>query len=251
MSIVKTKLITISSNLDKLDETLMKFIDLEDFHPVFSSKIVETVHGLTSFSPDNVCTGMLSELAQLEREFKLDLSNQEVRSTDYDFEKFHQTITKSHNLLKEYLEKIKEDQALIIKYQGALTQVKNIESLDISLDDIFSCRYVYARVGRLPSDSIEKLKYYRNRPFVFKSFSNDQNFSWCMYFVTAEYEREVDNIFSSLFFERIHIPNFVHGTPEKAETALQTEIDGLNSDIATKTQELRVMTEDYGHRLGA
>jgi len=249
MSIAKTKLITISSSLDKLDQTLMRFIDLEDFHPVFSSKIVETVHGLTSFSPDNACTGIISELAQLEREFNLDLPNLEVRSTDYDFEKFHQTITESHNLLKEYLEKIKEDQALIAKYQEALTQVKNIESLDVSLDDIFSCRYVYARAGRLPIDSVEKLKYYRNRPFVFKSFSNDQSFSWCMYFTTPEYEREIDNIFSSLFFERIRIPDFVHGTPEKAEETLQTEINRLNGDIETKNQELQAMTDDYSHRL--
>ncbi|MDD3842421.1 MAG: V-type ATPase 116kDa subunit family protein [Candidatus Izemoplasmatales bacterium] len=249
MSIAKTKLITISSSLDKLDQTLMRFIDLEDFHPVFSSKIVETVHGLTSFSPDNACTGIISELAQLEREFNLDLPNLEVRSTDYDFEKFHQTITESHNLLKEYLEKIKEDQALIAKYQEALTQVKNIESLDVSLDDIFSCRYVYARAGRLPIDSVEKLKYYRNRPFVFKSFSNDQSFSWCMYFTTPEYEREIDNIFSSLFFERIRIPDFVHGTPEKAEETLQTEINRLNGDIETKNQELQAMTDDYSRRL--
>ena len=249
MSIAKTKLITISSGLDKLDQTLMRFIDLEDFHPVFSSKIVETVHGLTSFSPDNACTGIISELAQLEREFNLDLPNLEVRSTDYDFEKFHQTITESHNLLKEYLEKIKEDQALIAKYQEALTQVKNIESLDVSLDDIFSCRYVYARAGRLPIDSVEKLKYYRNRPFVFKSFSNDQSFSWCMYFTTPEYEREIDNIFSSLFFERIRIPDFVHGTPEKAEETLQTEINRLNGDIETKNQELQATTDDYSRRL--
>lgn len=33
---------------------------------------------------------------------------------------------------------------------------------------------------------------------------------------TQKYEGDVDNMFSSLYFERIRIPEFVHGTPEKA-----------------------------------
>lgn len=45
-----------------------------------------------------------------------------------------------------------------------------------------------------------------------------------MYYTTDEYKREVDNIFSSLFFERIHIPDFVHGKPKEAIAALEEEI---------------------------
>ena len=47
----------------------------------------------------------------------------------------------------------------------------------------------------------------------------------CLYITTSKYEGDVDNIFSSLYFERIRIPEFVHGTPERAKESLQEEID--------------------------
>ena len=59
-----------------------------------------------------------------------------------------------------------------------------------------------------------------------------------MYLTTESKAPEIDNIFSSLYFERIHIPNFVHGTPELAIAEIQEETDaakamskGLENDI--------------------
>ena len=44
-----------------------------------------------------------------------------------------------------------------------------------------------------------------------------------MYMTTESKAPEIDNIFSSLYFERIHIPEFVHGTPESALQVLKEE----------------------------
>ncbi len=249
MAIAKTKLITLSSGLENLDQVLTRFIHLENFHPVLANKIVDSVHGLTSFSADNACTGILSEIAQIEKEFDLHLNAHEICDLHYDFAAMEKTIHESHDLLKQEIQKVKDNQATIVKYQDAFTQLENIRRLDISLDDIFDCKYIVARVGRLPLDGVSELRYYRNRPFVFKSFSNDQSYSWCMYFTTPEYERDVDNVFSSLFFERIRIPDFVHGTPEKAEETLQAEIDALRKANEGILADLKTKTEDFGHRL--
>ncbi|PKL00855.1 MAG: V-type ATP synthase subunit I [Tenericutes bacterium HGW-Tenericutes-1] len=251
MAIAKTQLITITSNLANLDQLLMRFIDLQDFHPVLSTKIVDSVHGLTSFKADNFCTGILNELIQIEKEFELNLPVSEIRSLDYNFDNMRDTIKESHEILLERVNRIKENQQTINKLNDTLKHVTNIESLNVSLDDIFSCEYVNSRIGRLPNDSVEKLKYYRNRPFLFKSFLVDQYYNWGMYFTTQEYEREVDNIFSSLFFERIYIPDFVHGTPEKARETLIAEIDNLNKENAMLKSEMQKTAEDFKDRLSS
>jgi len=108
----------------------------------------------------------------------------------------------------------------------------------VSLDDIFSSKYISARVGRLPLDSVEKLSFYQNKPFIFKQFHVEKNYSWCMYLVTNNYEREIDNIFSSLFFERIHIPDFVHGTPESAQSTLKKEIEVAQTSLDETQREI-------------
>ncbi|MFH0993398.1 MAG: V-type ATPase 116kDa subunit family protein, partial [bacterium] len=245
MAIAKTKLITITANLGNLDQVLMRFIDLEDFHPVAANQIVDSVHGLTSFKPDNLCSGILNELVQYDEEYDLRLITRDIRSLDYNFDQMRDTIQAAHAVLKERHDQIQANHAEITKLTNATMQIKNIESLDISFDDIFSCQYIYSRVGRLPNDSVAKLKYYRNRPFVFKSFNEDENYNWCMYFTSKEYEREVDNIFSSLFFERIYIPEFVHGTPEAARQTFTDEIAELNRKNEALKAEMRKIIEDY------
>lgn len=231
MAITKTRLVNITSNLNVLDKVLERFVDLECIHPVSSSQFVERVHGLTSFSSENPCSVILKELSEIEQEYQFEIEDVIVDSMPYTLDRIKDYVSNLHQKLRSFFLQKKDTLELIRKYQDALIQVKNIEDLDISLDEVFSCQYVYARVGRLPNDSVEKLGFYRNRPFIFISFHEDRNYSWCMYFTTNEYEREVDNIFSSLFFERIHIPDFVHGTPEAAEVTLAKEIEVATSQL--------------------
>ncbi|MBU0996654.1 MAG: V-type ATP synthase subunit I [Firmicutes bacterium] len=231
MSIAKTKLVNITAELEYLDRVLSRFVDLDCIHPVPSNQIVDRVHGLTSFTSENPCINILNEISEIEQEYQFVIENVVVCSIDDSFEMMRSYVSSTHRQLQNYVMQKKDTLELIRKYQDALIQIKNIEDLDIPLDEVFSCEYVYARVGRLPTDSVEKLRFYRNRPFIFISFHEDKNYSWCMYFTTNEYEREVDNIFSSLFFERIHIPDFVHGTPEAAEVTLAKEIEVANQQL--------------------
>jgi len=247
MAIAKTKLVNITSNIDNLDRVLARFVELHDIHPVPATQFVDKVHGLTSFSSENPCNSILKEIMEIETEFNITIEVQEMCQIDDSLEKMKEYVESTHHKLTALLDQKKVTLDLIRKYQDALIQVKNINSLDISLDDVFSCDYVVSRVGRLPMDSVEKLRFYRNRPFIFKSFSEDKNYSWCMYFTTNDYEREVDNIFSSLFFERIHIPDFVHGTPEDAEVKLVQEIEVTTSHLEKVKQSLFEILKEANH----
>lgn len=238
MGIAKIKLIDITSNTANLDPVLSRFVDLREFHPVLASEILERVHGSTSFVAENPCQPLLQELDDIEKRYDLNLPDTEVRDYNYDFSEMYDYMSQIKESLSEEVNRIKELEDHIRKYKDALIQVRHIESLDIPLDDLFACEFISIRFGRLPNDSVEKLRFFQSRPFVFKSFNTDSNNSWCMYYTTDEYKREVDNIFSSLFFERIFIPDFVHGRPKEAAKALEEEIkqaqkmiDNYKSDI--------------------
>ncbi|MCD4826859.1 MAG: hypothetical protein K8Q99_03680 [Acholeplasmataceae bacterium] len=224
MGIAKIKLVDITSNTTNLDAVLTRFVDLKDFHPVLASEIVERVHGSTSFVADNPCQPLLQDLDEIEKKYELNLPDIILKDYNYDFNEMYDYMSEIKGRLNDEVNHIKELEDFIRKYQDALIQVHNIENLDIPLDDLFACEFISIRFGRLPNDSVEKLRFFQSRPFVFKSFNHDSNNSWCMYYTTDEYKREVDNIFSSLFFERIHIPDFVHGKPKEAIRALEEEI---------------------------
>ena len=231
MAIAKMKLINIVADNEYLDEVLTRFIELDNFHPEPASKLAGSVHGLTTLYYENPYLKMLNRIREIEADMGLEIEKKEVDVQQCDLERISRFIERTHDKFDQIDSSMKEIKLLIQEDEDALRQVENIESLDISLDDLFSCRYLNSRVGRLPLDSEEKLRFYTNRPFIWNSFSRDNNYSWGIYITSHEYEREVDNVFSSLYFERIHIPDFVHGTPEEAEENLKQEIESLKKDL--------------------
>lgn len=248
MAIAKMKLINIVADNDCLDEVLGRFIELDDFHPEPASKLVGSVHGLTTLYYENPYLKMLNRIREIEAEMGLKIDQREVDVQECDLERIGRFIEKTHDKFDQIDSNIKEIKLLIQENEDALKQVKNIGSLDVSLDDLFGCRYLNSRVGRLPLDSEEKLKFYTNRPFIWNSFSKDNNYSWGIYLTSQEFEREVDNVFSSLYFERIHIPDFVHGTPEEAEEDLMKETASLRNDLMRLEESKRELLERTRNR---
>lgn len=225
MAIAKMKLVNISADKAYLDDVLLKFVDLDYFHPEPASKFIDSVHGLTSMNEDNPITEPLNRFYEIVAQMQLELKQVSIREKEYNLSEMMQYVEdiyarfENGNNIKKGLEQV------IQENKDALIQLTNIERIDVNFDDLFACKYIKIRFGRLPLDSVEKLQYYRNRPFVFKSFSEDDTYSWCVYLTTEKYEGDVDNIFSSLYFERIRIPEFVHGTPELAKETLKEEIE--------------------------
>ena len=231
MAIAKMKLINISAEKEYLDDVLLKFVDLDYFHPEPAVKFIDTVHGLTSMDEENPVSEVLSRFKEICSDMDLDLPNIAMRDKNYDLGGMKNYMENVYQRFQDANRVRKDLQTVIQENKDALVTVKNIESIDLNLDDLFDCKYIKFRFGRLPLDSVEKLRYYRNRPFVFKSFSQDDTYSWCIYMTTEKYEGDVDNVFSSLYFERIRIPQFVHGTPESAAQTLLDEIENDEKQI--------------------
>jgi V/A-type H+-transporting ATPase subunit I len=238
MSISKMKLIDITSNVSDMDSILEKFVSLEHVHPVLAQDIIENVHGSKSFIAENPCQPLLQDLKDIEFRLNIKLPDAELRNYDYPFTEMFQYMKDIKIQLDEEIKLISQLEKDIENYQDALTQVKHLQALDLPLDDIFSCDFITFRFGRLPIDSVDKLRFFQSKPFVFQSFETDNNYAWSMYYTTDEYKREVDNIFSSLFFERIFIPDFVHGKPDEAIEALESSIKKSKQQILLYQSEM-------------
>lgn len=244
MAIAKMNLVNITSDQSKLDEVLLRFVELDCFHPEPAVKIAESVHGVTTLQEDDPYAELLAHLKDIEVNLGLQLSDEYIKVAQCDLAEMKACLHHIDERLEQIQEVKRELDTIIQENKDALTQVENIEGMDISLDDIFSCRYVNVRFGRLPLDSVDKLQYYSDRPFVYRSFKEDSSYSWCMVLSTPKYEREVDNILSSLYFERIRIPDFVHDTPQKAKENLKEEIENDYRQLAEVEAEKAALIEE-------
>ncbi len=225
MAIAKMRLVNIISSKQHLEEVLLRFSKLDNFHPEVASKIIEKVQSLTSMNEDSPYEDVLHDLEEAATQLGMTLSvEKSCDDIDINLEEVKEYVKSINEKSEQFASFISELKIVQKEDKEALETLDHIESSDFNFDDLFSCRYIKVRFGRLPIGSKGLLEKHNDEGFVFISFKEDKAYSWCAYLTTTEKEALVDNIFSALHFERIKIPEFIHGTPDDAKKIMQEEL---------------------------
>ncbi|WP_312642953.1 V-type ATPase 116kDa subunit family protein [Hydrogenoanaerobacterium sp.] len=243
MSIEKMTLVQITGHVDALDEVLRKCSDLGRFHPEQPAQLSDKVGGFTQMTEENPYKVRLNRIIDIGLSagipLKYDASVNKRIATDA----VDHFLNSFHEELAVLSERKRALTATIEQGQNALVQLRHLATLDVSLDDLFACEFLKIRFGRIPIDSYKKLAYYKDRLFFFMSLSEGSTYNWGMYITTLGHEAEVDDIFSSLYFERIRIPE-VHATPGVAKQMFEetlakdkAELEQVNNHLVELVKE--------------
>lgn len=227
MAIAKLKLLDIEFPQEKDNEVLMKLIKLNNFHPEPASKFVDSVQGLAVLNRENPYADLISKMEEAKEHYGISLQEQETIDTKIN-------IIQADTFFCDILEKVsrfermkKEFEIMLDENGAAVKQLQHIIDADsefnLDLDKLFACKYLKIRFGRLPVANLDKLQYYGAQQFLLRTFFKGEKNCYCMYVTTAKLAPKIDNIFSSIYFERIRIPQFVHGTPKDALAVLKEE----------------------------
>lgn len=241
MAIAKLALMEINFEQAQYDEVLLKLLEQKEFHPEPASKFVDSVHGLSVLNRENPYADLLSRMQSASEKYNFKLEEIDAKGETINIIKsdamFCDLIDQA-----EAFDRVKKELDIVVEEnEAAMIQLEHVADIDVNFDDLFSCKYLQVRFGLLPLSNVNKLKYYEGQPFILKRFHDDANYTWCMYITTPNKAPEIDNIFSSLYFERIHIPDFVHGTPELAIAEIQEETDAakkMSADLSNQIAEL-------------
>ena len=238
MAIAKLKLLEIEFPAQQYDAVLLKLINLDNFHPEPASKFADSVQGLSVLNRENPYADLIARMEEARDKYHLQLKCADVDNVRMNI---IQADTFFCNVLEKaaQIEKVKEDLlAMIQENEATISQLEHMIDANIDFDRLFSCKYLQIRFGRLPTMNLDKLKYYGEQKFLFKVLHKGTKETYCSYISTADNAPEIDNIFSSLYFERIHIPEFVHGKPSEALEVLKEEDDTARRYIQVLDQRI-------------
>ena len=224
MAIAKLNLVSLDFDKNNCNDVLLELYQRDDFHPELASKFTDSVAGLSAYNNDNLYEELLSRIEEMKTKYHFEVPEVE---TDSQLNVFR---------AKEFLDDLfldidridavkKELTKMIEENEEAIITLNHVEGSNIDFDQLFGTQYLKIRFGKLPLNNEGKLEYYETLPFVYKAFQRDDKYVWCMYMTTPTDAPEVDNVFTSLYFEKIHIPEFVHGSCELAEKEIQNESD--------------------------
>ena len=203
MAIAKLDLLSINFEKEHYNEVLLKLFDHDDFNPELATKFIDSVTGLSVYNQDNLYEEILVRLNDASKKYQFELKEIPVKNNQINVLRVKEYLddllldVERIDAVREQLEK------MIVENQEAVIQLKHVAGIDVDFDDLFNFAYLKIRFGKIPVNNVAKLDYYESLPFVFKDFENDGHYVWCMYITTPGDAPEVDNIFSSLYFERI------------------------------------------------
>ncbi len=239
----------------ELPQTLAEFCSLGCFHP---DRAAGGSDGIINKSPYRAPLAKLVGIFDdIGAELNLDGYDGEV----YKLSEINELVDETAGTINEIAMRRSELIDEIAEYERAKIQLGHIINMGSNFDSIFKCEFVKVRFGRLPKDSIVKLEYFEDQPFTFQHYDFDGEFYWGVYFTDTPHAPVVDNIFKDLYFERIRVPDFAHGTPKDAlaifemfERTLQEELYGLSEIFGLQestVSRLRKMAQylSYNERL--
>lgn len=215
MSIEKMRLVNLVGNLPDLDETLLRCVRSGVFAPEMAINTLDKSNGFTSVANENPYIQPLKKLYDLAEDIHAELGFAKLPE-GFDCEQAKQEIKRIEEQVAALSSEKREKKERINQMEQALIQIKHLHGLDVKFDDIFSMSYVKVRFGRLPADSYPKLAFYEKKTFFFFDFDHDDDYYWGVYFAPVSKITVIDDIFKSLYFERIRVPDYVHRTPEEA-----------------------------------
>lgn len=234
MSIEKMTLVHLDGERESLDYVLMKCLASGIFHPEPAASLKEYSRAKPALEEANPYRELLGQIRKV-----ADLAGIQLNYTEADTLLMRETVMNEYlsseqkRLLELSQEKNKLD-ASIEEHRDALVHLKHMLDLRVDFDELFSCRYLKIRFGRMPAESVPKLSFYEDKPFLFLRFDEDDTYLWCAYLTSSQYEEEIDEIFLSLYFERMRVPDYAHGTPQRSREM----IEGLIAQEQAQRQEL-------------
>lgn len=137
------------------------------------------------------------------------------------------------------------------RLKASYERLKPFLGFDFDIHSILQFKFIKYRFGKIAHDYYKKLEHYvyENLDTVFYRCSADDQYVWGVYFVPANHATRIDAVFSSLHFERIHLPDEYQGIPQDVGVKLQSDIHDLTQQIEACQKKGAEILAEYRNQI--
>ena len=242
MSVRPVKAISIIGMMSELDKVIQFCGDSQVFHPDDAMSFYSNTQNFVPLNDKNPYSAQLQSLRSA-----ADMAEVELEFTNIsDFDENSDEVLKYTSYISDKLEKMVNDRLRCKQEIEACTrkieQVGHFIGNELDFTEINECKYIAPAFGRLPKESLEKIAKSDNPYVLFIPCTNDETHCWGAYFAPIEQRPEIDRIFSSLYFEKLDVPE-ISGTPEDCVKSLKNDLADLKKQRDTLEHDMEVFWE--------
>ncbi len=236
VAVSKVKIASIIGVSSALDEVIKVCGRSGIFHPDNALSFYAQNNQFLPLVEGNPYSEPLRKLKKMMNKTGLDLSMVNTDDFDVSLKEINEYVNYINHKLGLLLEKKQEITNRITKHQQSLIDISHFIGLDLNLKEIFACKYIKVRFGKLPKESFQKLNAYQDDPYMlFFPCTIENKVCWGVYFAPLDNIADIDRKFAGLYFERMRL-NQIDGTPE-------TELETIKKLIAYAAEELDLVNK--------
>lgn len=236
MAIEKMVLMNIIGQQQNLDETLLRCVKSESFHPETVSKTFKMKNSSVK-NVSNPYGDLYRKLTDIMNYLKFPETFTAYSSSEEDMSEIESYVQQTYDYLNQANKEKKELKDEIYLQEQTLAQLKHIISLEIPISRVFSSKHIVGKFGRMPLDSKAKLPYFKEDNFFFFPFDEDETYLWGIYMAPSFCQQAIDDIFKSLYFEEITINYKITDTPKNAMQIISETIRKYHTSLQIKETE--------------
>jgi len=181
MAVAKMKLVNIVGMLKDFDSVVQNCCIIGDFHPEQSSQALENIEGFIPLEESNPYEKAMQKAVDIGVHSDITLKYNSFDQLEMTFEELSTYIDSSGNALNILNGNVTKHAQAAARLEQILTQLTHIKDFGINLDDLFNCKNIIFRFGRLPKESFPKLDIEENDNYLFFPFEEDNLYFWGFY----------------------------------------------------------------------
>jgi len=244
MAVTSMRLVTVTGSLRRLDGVLEACASGGDFQFEQAMSFFGAESDFTPINDENPYSPLYNRLNSALTQARLtpdddnsdsiNIAWNEVEASINDFITKLDELNSARGVIEEERERLSNE----------LSQLRHFDQLDIKLGDMYDCEYIKLRFGRLPKESYDKLNFYSDDPYIMLvPCSTDSKWVWGVYFAPITHAADVDRVFQSLMWERLHLPH-ARGTAAEECKAMETRLSELEGYITHADQSVTAFWEE-------
>lgn len=239
MGIEKMSLMSVEGSIDELEGALMACCDSRLFQMTTSGAV------LRNLNEQNPYLGVYTKVRDMAVNLKIQPEYCDFKKLPYDspeeFEGYFEGISRRYDEINERLEEVSRT---LEEHKSTDAYLRHLVGLDVSFHDLFSMKYVKLRIGRLPAENEQKLKFYESKCFVFMPFERSDGYVYGIYLAPKNLIDFADDVMRSLSFERTKLPDYLEDNAENADKKLEEAIARETEQKEELEKELAYFTDN-------
>lgn len=196
MAIENMQLMSVRCPKEKFLELAAHAIETKAYHPVLASEVIKHMESGAQYLQDQDFNILKSRMDALEKGLNLKFTPVE-NPREYELEKIDAALTKAESRYQLYT-----TSASRAPMEEDKIAFEKLRAYSVDHDH----QYIAVHLGRIPLEALSRVTLYNNEPFVFTELTRNKHYVWIMYVCMKEDDEHFDEMFASLYYEDVEIP---------------------------------------------